>query len=178
MSQSTIANRYANALFQLAQEKQIVAEVNADLEELVKVLETTPELLSLLATPKFSIERKKQIVAEIFASANPIVVSTLELLIEKKRVNEVANLAQQFKQLAAASQGFAEATVFSTRALTDQEKDEISSSFGKLVGKEKLTITNVIEPSILGGVRVQIGNYIFDNTVANKLEGLKRTLVG
>lgn len=178
MSQSTIASRYANALFQLAQEKQVVAEVNGDLEELVKVLETTPELLSLLATPKFSIERKKQIVAEIFASANPIVVSTLELLIEKKRVNEVESLAQQFKQLAAASQGAADATVFSTRALTDQEKDEISSSFGKLVGKEKLTITNVIEPSILGGVRVQIGNYIFDNTVANKLEGLKRTLVG
>ena len=175
---STIANRYAQALFQLALEKQVVAEVNVDLEELVKVIETTPELVSLLTTPKFSIERKKQIVAEVFASANPIVVNTLDLLIDKKRVDEVGNLAQSFKQLAAEAQGSAQATVFSTRALSDTEKDEISSSFGKLVGKEKLTITNVIEPSILGGVRVQIGNYIFDNTVASKLESLKRTLVG
>ncbi|QCR31429.1 F0F1 ATP synthase subunit delta [Lysinibacillus sp. SGAir0095] len=175
---STIANRYAEALFQLALEKQVVAEVNADLEELVKGIETTPELVSLLTTPKFSIDRKKQIVAEVFANANPIVVNTLVLLIEKKRFNEIGNLAESFKQLAAEAQGSAEATVFSTRALTDSEKDEISSSFGKLVGKEKLTITNVIEPSILGGVRVQIGNYIFDNTVASKLENLKRTLVG
>ncbi|MDN4492117.1 F0F1 ATP synthase subunit delta [Ureibacillus aquaedulcis] len=175
---STIANRYADALFQLALEKQVVAEVNADLEELVKGIETTPELVSLLKTPKFSIERKKQIVAEVFANANPIVVNTLELLIEKKRVDEIGNLAQGFKQLAAEAQGSADATVFSTRALTDSEKDEISSSFGKLVGKQKLTITNVIEPSILGGVRVQIGNYIFDNTVASKLDNLKRTLVG
>ncbi|PYF07542.1 F0F1 ATP synthase subunit delta [Ureibacillus chungkukjangi] len=175
---STIANRYAQALFQLALEKQAVAEVNVDLEELVKVIETTPELVSLLATPKFSIERKKQIVSEVFATANPMVVNTLELLIDKKRVNEIGNLAKSFKTLAAEAQGSAEATVYSTRALTDSEKDEISSSFGKLVGKEKLTITNIIEPSILGGVRVQIGNYIFDNTVASKLDNLKRTLVG
>ncbi|WP_404427503.1 F0F1 ATP synthase subunit delta [Ureibacillus chungkukjangi] len=175
---STIANRYAQALFQLALEKQVVAEVNVDLEELVKVIETTPELVSLLATPKFSIERKKQIAAEVFATANPMVVNMLELLIDKKRVNEIGNLAKSFKKLAAEAQGSAEATVYSTRALTDSEKDEISSSFGKLVGKEKLTITNVIEPSILGGVRVQIGNYIFDNTVASKLDNLKRTLVG
>lgn len=175
---STIANRYADALFQLALEKQVVVEVNADLEELVKVIETTPELVSLLTTPKFSIERKKQIVAEVFANANPIVVNTVQLLIEKKRVNEIAYLAQSFKQLAAVAQGSADATVFSTRALTDAEKDEISSSFGQLVGKEKLTITNAIDPSIIGGVRVQIGNYIFDNTVASKLENLKRTLVG
>jgi F-type H+-transporting ATPase subunit delta len=176
MSRSTIANRYAQGLYQLALEKQVVAEVNTDLEELVKVIETTPELISLFATPKFSNERKKQIVAEIFANANPIVVNMLGFLIDKKRINEVQSLAEQFKNLAAEAQGSAEATVFSTRALTDQEKDEISTSFGKLVGKDKLNITNVIEPSILGGVRVQIGNYIFDNTVANKLAGLKRTL--
>ncbi|RUL53174.1 F0F1 ATP synthase subunit delta [Lysinibacillus antri] len=175
---SQVAKRYADALFLLAGEKQIVADVNADLEELVKVIETTPELLSLLDSPKFSIERKKQIVAEIFANANEFVINTLVLLIEKKRVNETKALAQEFKVLAAEAQGSADAKVYSTRELTDAEKDEISTAFGKLVGKGKLNITNVIEPSLLGGVRVQIGNYIFDNTVANKLEGLKRTLVG
>ncbi|RHW40001.1 F0F1 ATP synthase subunit delta [Lysinibacillus yapensis] len=176
MSQLTIANRYATALFQLALEKQAVTEINADLDEVVKVFETTPEFVSLLASPKFSNARKKQIVAETFAGAHPLLVNTLELLIDKKRIDEVSNLAIRFKALAAEAQGYAEATVFSTRALTDQEKDEISASFGKLVGKEKLSITNVIEPSILGGVRVQIGNYIFDNTIASKLQGLKRTL--
>ena len=178
MSQSTVAKRYAGALFQLALEQKTVAEVNADLQELVKVFETTPEILSLLATPKFSIQRKKEIVAEIFSNANPAVVNVLQLLIDKKRVNEALNLASEFEKLAAEAQGFSTATVFSTRELTEQEKEEISTSFGKLVGKEKLNITNVIEPSLLGGVRVQIGNYIFDNTIANKLENLKRTLVG
>ena len=175
---SQVAKRYAEALFQLAQQKQVIDEVSNDFDELIKVIETTPELLSLLSSPKFSIERKKQIVAEIFASASPIVVNTLQLLIDKKRVDEVKSLANEYKLLASGALGSAEATVYSTRELTDSEKNEISTAFAKLVGKEKLIIKNVIEPSLLGGVRVQIGNYIFDNTVANKLEGLKRTLVG
>ena len=178
MSRSQVAKRYAEALFQLAQEKKALAEVSSDLKELVKVIKANPELLSLLSNPKFSIERKKQIVSEIFSNANKIVVNTLELLIDKKRVNELTNLAEEFSVLAAAAEGAADAKVFSTRALTDAELNEISSAFAVRVGKQKLNITNEIDPSLLGGVRVQIGNYIFDNTVASKLAGLKRTLVG
>ncbi len=164
MSRSQVANRYAEALFQLAVEKNDLTEVSNDLQELVKVIESNPELISLLSNPKFSTARKKQVVSEIFSKANKLVINTLELLIDKKRVNEIANLAQEFTVLAAASQGYAEAKVFSTRALNEAELNEISSVFAKRVGKEKLNITNEIDPSILGGVRVQIGNYIFDNT--------------
>lgn len=177
MSRSTVAKRYAGALFQVAQENNNVIEVNQDLQELVKVIQENQEFVSLLTSPKFSSERKKQFVTDVFKDANPVVLNALQLLIDKKRMNELLNVAEEFKVLAADAQGYAEATVFTTRELTEEEKNELSTSFGKLVGKEKLEITNVVEPSVLGGVRVQIGNYIFDNTVANKLESLKRTLV-
>ena len=93
-------------------------------------------------------------------------------------MNEIAGVEAAFQKLAADAQGYAEATVYSTRELTEAEKAEISASFGKLVGKSKLNITNVIDASLIGGVRVQIGNYTFDNTIAAKLEGLKKVLVG
>lgn len=50
--------------------------------------------------------------------------------------------------------------------------------FAKLVGKQSLNITNEVDPSLLGGIRVQIGNHIYDSSVANKLERLKRELIG
>ncbi len=178
MSRSTIANRYAQALFQLAQQQNAVAEVNADLKELVKALEATPELLALLQAPKISAANKKAMLANILSSAHVAIVNTLNVLIDTKRMNELQNIASEFRDLAAASEGSAQATVYSTRALTDEERAEVSASFGQLVGKEKLEITNLIEPSLIGGIRVQIGNYIYDSTVASKLEGLKRTLVG
>ncbi|NLY78634.1 MAG: F0F1 ATP synthase subunit delta [Lysinibacillus sp.] len=178
MTRSTVAKRYAGALFLVAQEKNTVAEVNQDLQELAKVLQENQDFVSLITSPKFSSERKKEIVSEVLKDANPVVLNTLHLLIDKKRTNEILHIAEEFKQLAADAQGYAEATVYTTRELTEEEKNELSTSFGKLVGKEKLEITNVVDPSVLGGVRVQIGNYIYDNTVVNKLESLRRTLVG
>ncbi len=178
MSNSTVAKRYAQALFELAQQKNILAEVGSDLNELTNVVKESPDFLTLLNAPKFSIERKKQMVAEIFAGATPEVLHTIQLLVEKKRVNEVKLIAKAYAELAAQAQGTADATVFSTRELSAEESAKISAAFAKLVGKQSLNITNEIDPSLLGGIRVQIGNHIYDSSVANKLERLKRELIG
>ncbi|GAA3351165.1 F0F1 ATP synthase subunit delta [Lysinibacillus sp. FSL M8-0216] len=178
MSNSAVAKRYAQALFELAQQKNILAEVGADLNELTKIVKESPDLLTLLNAPKFSIGRKKQMVAEIFAGSTPEVLRTVQLLVEKKRVNEVKLIANAYAELAAKAQGTADATVFSTRALSAEESANISTTFAKLVGKQSLNITNEIDPSLLGGIRVQIGNHIYDSSVANKLERLKRELIG
>ncbi len=178
MSNSAVAKRYAQALFELAQQKNILAEVGADLNELTKIVKESSDLLTLLNAPKFSIGRKKQMVAEIFAGATPEVLRAVQLLVEKKRVNEVKLIANAYAELAAKAQGTADATVFSTRALSAEESANISTTFAKLVGKQSLNITNEIDPSLLGGIRVQIGNHIYDSSVANKLERLKRELIG
>lgn len=174
---SQVAKRYAEALFQLASETHSIAEVSADLHELTKAIEATPALLELLNAPKISSAKKKAMLAEILANANSAVVNTVQLLVDKQRIQDVTTVAREFQNLATAAQGAAEATVYSTRALTESEQAEISAAFAKLVGKSTLAIQNIIEPSILGGIRVQIGNYIYDSTIASKLEGLKRTLV-
>lgn len=178
MSQSTVANRYAQAIFELASQQNILSEVGADLKEIKEVIASNNEFMALLSAPKISADRKKELIAQILTGAQPIVVNMIQFLIEKKRLNELSAVAEQFQALAAAAQGSANANVFSTRELTEQERAEISAAFGKLVGKETLNITNIIDASLIGGVRVQIGNYIFDSTVVSKLEDLKKVLVG
>lgn len=175
---SQVAKRYAEALFELAKGQNALAEISTDLKELTTAFEASPELIAILQAPKVTSDMKKAMVSNILTGAHPAVVNTLHLLIDKKRIDEVSLVAKEFQALATTAQGVAEAIVFSTRTLTEEERAEISAAFAKLVGMERLEITNVIEPSLLGGVRVQIGNYIFDSTVASKLESLKRTLVG
>ncbi|KYG90241.1 F0F1 ATP synthase subunit delta [Metasolibacillus sp. FSL H7-0170] len=174
---SQVAKRYAEALFQLASKEQSIAEVSADLKEFTAAIEATPALLELLKAPKISSAKKKAMLSEILANANSSVLNTVQLLVDKQRINDIVTIAKEFQNLATAAQGAVEATVYSTRALTEAENAEISAAFATLVGKSKLDIKNIIEPSILGGIRVQIGNYIYDSTIASKLEGLKRTLV-
>ena len=177
MSQTTVAKRYAQAIFELASSQNILNEVSEDMKELSKVFASN-EMSTLLNAPKISASRKKQLVAEIFAGANAAVINLLNVLIDKKRINETQNVAQQFLVLAAEAQGAADAKVYSTRELTAEERAEVSAAFSKLVGKESLNITNIIDASLIGGVRVQIGNYIYDSTVVSKLEDLKKVLVG
>ena len=178
MSQSTAANRYAKALFQLAQEKNLLKEVTEDLREVKVVFEKNQELFKLLDTPKIDADKKKAILSELFASVQPIIINALKLLIDKKRIHEVVSVIDAFINQANNAQGVADAVVFSTRALTEEEANRISTVFAQKVGKNALRITNEIDASLLGGIRVQIGNQIYDNSVVTKLAGLKRELIG
>lgn len=178
MIESTVAKRYAAALFEVAQNKQTLAEVGQDLKEIVKAISSNEQLIAVLNAPKITTSRKKEMVAQIFGGANADVLNTIYVLLDKKRISEIAGVEAAFQKLSADAQGYADATVYSTRPLTDAEQQEISSAFAKLVGKTKLNITNVIDASLIGGVRVQIGNNTYDSTIAAKLEGLKKVLVG
>ncbi|MBO1914042.1 ATP synthase F1 subunit delta, partial [Microvirga sp. 3-52] len=103
---------------------------------------------------------------------------TLFVLLEKKRLNEINNFVDEFVDFVNDAAGIAEATVYSTRPLTESESAAISSTFARKVGRISLRINNIIDPTLIGGIRVQIGNRIFDNSLVNKLERLKRDMIG
>jgi len=178
VSQSTAAKRYALALFELAQQHNQLASVEEDLREVQVVFNENRELQVLLSTPKLSLDRKKEIIRELFGKANPLVVNTLQVLIDRKRMNEVVEVGNEFTTLANEAQGIEDAKVYSTRPLTDDERSAISSAFAQKVGKQSLRIENVIDPSLIGGIRLQIGNQIFDSSVSSKIDRLKKQLIG
>lgn len=178
MSQSTAAKRYALALFELAQQHNQLTSVEEDLREVQVVFNENRELQVLLSTPKLSLDRKKEIIRELFGKANPLVVNTLQVLIDRKRMNEIVEVGNEFTTLANEAQGIEDAKVYSTRPLTDDERSSISSAFAQKVGKQSLRIENVVDPSLIGGIRLQIGNRIFDSSVSSKLDRLKKQLIG
>ncbi|MBQ0139244.1 MAG: F0F1 ATP synthase subunit delta [Kurthia sp.] len=178
MSQSLVASRYAKALFELAQEKNVVAETVADLRQARIVFTESKDLFSLLENPKFTSEKKYELISSIFAGAQPIIVDAFKVLLDKKRINETVSVIDSFIQIANDESGVADATVLSTEALTEDELNRISTTFAKKVGKNSLNITNEIDPSIMGGIKLIIGNQIYDNTIVSKLNGLRRALLG
>jgi len=178
VSNLTAAKRYAIALFELAQQKNELRSVEEDLRELKIVWNSNKELKNLFTSPKLSLDKKKELIRQIFTNANPIVINTLLVLIDKKRLGEVGNIINEFMTLSNEAQGVAEAKVYSTRDLTEEERANISTVFAKNVGKQSLRIENIVDPSIIGGMRVQIGNRIYDNSLSTKLDRLKRNLIG
>ena len=178
MSQSVAAKRYAKALFELAQEKGQTNSVLEDLHELKIVYNDNKELEQLLGNPRLPMAKKKELLADVFKGANPLIINAMYVLLDRKRMNEIVSLVDEFNALANDASGIAEAKVYSTRPLTEVESASISTTFAKVVGKQSLRIDNIIDPSLIGGIRLQIGNRIYDSSLSGKLERLKKDLIG
>lgn len=177
MSDSLVAKRYALALFQLAKEHQLLEQVEVEIRVVKDVFANNPDMNAVLKSPKLSKEKKKEILKEVFASASPYVQNTLMILIDAHREDEIPEVAEGFIELANEERGVADAKVYSVRPLTDPEREALSLSFAKKVGKKSLRIENIVDSNLLGGIKLRIGNRIFDGSLRGKLDRLERKLL-
>lgn len=177
MSNSIVAKRYALALFELAEEKNLLDQLEKELNVVKKVFVLEPKLMMVLKSPKFPIEKKKEILKNAFASVHPLLLNTLMILIERHREDYISEVADHYFELANEARGIAVANAYSVRELTDDELDALSTAFAKKVGKKALQINNIIDSNLLGGVKLQIGNKIFDGSLRGKVERLERQLL-
>jgi F-type H+-transporting ATPase subunit delta len=177
MSNSIVAKRYALALLNIAKEKDSLGVIQEELRVVKEVVQYNPELKAILNSSKLSIAKKKEIIKNAFTSVNVNVLNTLLILIDRHREDQIVNLANEFLELANEEMGIAEAEVYSTRALTDAEREAISTVFAAKIGKKSLKIENIVDSNLLGGVRLRIGNRIYDGSLRGKLDRLERKLL-
>ncbi|MFE7063676.1 F0F1 ATP synthase subunit delta [Sutcliffiella sp. NPDC057660] len=176
MSKNVAAKRYALALFEIAKEHNLYGQFDLELAEVKKVFQSNHDLSMVLSNPKIRKDSKKQIIQEAFAIASPFIVNTLKLLIDRHRQSIVIDMIDEYQLLSNEARNVANATVYSVRALTEAEQATLSSVFASKVGKASLNISNIVDSSLIGGVKIRIGNRIFDGSVSGKLERLGRQL--
>lgn len=177
MSQQIIAKRYAIALFELANEKNMLEQVEAELQEVKLALQENETFFSLLGNPKISLNKKKEIFSAAFSGVSTIVLHTIYLLVDRKREDILLDVIAYFQEISNEARGIAEAKVYTVRPLTDEEEQALSEVFAKRIGKDKLHIQNIVDKSLLGGVKIRIGNKIYDGSVKRKLERIERQIV-
>jgi F-type H+-transporting ATPase subunit delta len=177
MSNSTVAKRYALALFQLSKENNLLDQMEEELRVVKQVITNSSDLNAVLKSPKVTIDKKKEIVKDSFSKINPFVLNTLMILIDRHREEYITEVADHFVGLANEERGIAEALVYSVRQLTDAEKEALSVSFAAKVGKKSLRIENIVDTDLLGGLKLRIGNRIFDGSLRGKLDRLERKLL-
>ncbi|SIS41248.1 F0F1 ATP synthase subunit delta [Salimicrobium flavidum] len=177
MSQEVVAKRYADALFDIGQEKSKLDTFQEEMKTLRKVTLENRSLESVLGHPRIPADRKKELVTSSFKGFSEEVLHTLHLLIDRHRTDIIVPLADRFLEKVHIHQGVQEATVYSVRELTEDEKQRLSRTFAPKVGKDSLIIDNRVDPDLLGGVRIRIGNRIFDGSVRGKLDQMERELL-
>lgn len=135
MSNTIVAKRYATALFELAKEKNLLESMVEEARSVKEVFSSNKELITFLSHPTVAVEQKKQLLTNAFASISTEIVNTLMLMVERHRISEIAQMASDFIELSNEEKSVAEALVYTTRPLTEAEREEVSSVFAVKVGK-------------------------------------------
>lgn len=177
MLKNPIAMKYAQAIFELAEDAQAIDEIGRDLCMVADTIEGQRDLAIFLDHPSTPRDAKKEVVMQIFAAeVGELTQKILLYLIDKRRETMLADIAQAYKDLTYEARGIIEAHVRSAMALTESEAVRLTQALKKRSGKE-VVLTQSVDPSLLGGLVVQMGDTLLDGSVKRQLAELKDALM-
>lgn len=177
MSEMTVSKRYAEALFLLGQEKNSINQLKQEFSQVQEIFENNSELRTFLMHPRINNTDRKKFIEEVFQSFQKDVVHTLKLLVDRQRTALIPDIIEQFIQFANDAEGIALATVYTARTLTDAEKQQLEQNLKKRLNKQTIQMDNVVDPELIGGVKIRIGNTIYDGSISGKLRRIEQQIV-
>jgi len=175
MPRISSAKRYAQASFELAQERN---ELESWQESLRKIADLTEdeELMALLQNPRLPFDAKKSLLEKQLGKINPLAFNLVLLLVSKGLLRISDDISQQYNDLLDAHRGIERAKVTTAFPLDDEESKAISRRLGEIV-KRKVVIDAYIDASIIGGFIARMGDKLIDGSIHQKLETLRRSLI-
>ncbi|MCK0130561.1 ATP synthase F1 subunit delta [Flavobacteriaceae bacterium F08102] len=174
MKESKTAIRYAKAALNLAIDLNKGREVNDDMKLITKTIDENQDLQWMIHNPVIKNSVKKEVLTSIFKDKiEPTSLSLISLLIENKRLKMLDDVAKEYTFIYDRHRGTQIAQVTSAIPLSDELKDKILAKLKDLVGKE-VSIENTIDPSIIGGFILRIGDQQYDASITGKMNNLRR----
>jgi len=169
------ARRYAQAVFQIALEKNEIGRWRSELETIAETL-SDQQLKVVLEDPKLSFQKKKALTAKCLPGLSPLALNLCYLLVSKQALAVVEQIRDEFNRMADAHEGLEHATVTTAVALDEQDKARLSQHLAALTGK-RVTVDTQVDPDIIGGFVARIGDRLLDGSTRARLEQLKKRLV-
>ena len=171
----SVARRYASALFEVAKKRGQVETIAANLAEVVATVESSRELASVLHHPLLTLEKKRAVMHGIFGTANPDVEKFLFLVVQKRRADILPQILGEFNRLFDEFRGEADGEVVSAVPLSMAQHFALERALQTKFGV-KVRLKTRVEPNILGGLVVRVGDKLIDGSVESRLQTLNERL--
>jgi ATP synthase F1 delta subunit len=170
-----IAQVYARSLFEVAKEQDKLDVVKEQLGQFAEALDGNRELAIYFFSPYFSTPEKKDGLGKLLDGADDVVANFLALLIENHRMPVVFRVRREYDVLWEAENKRLPVTVTSAVALDEATVKSIGDAIGQQTGQQ-VELTANVDPDVLGGLIVRVGNSILDASIRNRLENLRRSV--
>lgn len=171
-----LSSRYAYALFSLKKEKDSLVESQKEIKELIKILKENPEYSCLLASSSIEKELRMQLVEKAFVGVDKDIINLVKIIIENGRGKYIIDVFQDFSTLVNEYRNIKEGLLYSSEPLSEEQINTITSSISSAEGCP-VELKNIIDPSLIGGVKVVINDHIYDGSIKHHIDEMKIALL-
>jgi ATP synthase F1 delta subunit len=168
-----IAQVYSRALFEVASEQNTLDRVHDELGAFADAMSENRELMTFFFSPYFSVPEKKEGLERAVTGASPEFANFLQALIERHRMPAIFRIRTEFNALWDEARRLLPVQITSAIALGKDEVKSLGERIGKQVDRE-VEVSADVDPDILGGVVLRVGNVILDASIRNRLEQLRK----
>lgn len=173
---AAVAKRYAKALFEVAKERDQLEKVGQELKEVLQLLEGEPQLARFLYHPVIPKKAKKAFFEEALAERlSEALYRLIQLMIDKDRLVELADVSRYYAQEVNRERGVLEAEITTATALDEAKREGLKKVLAEKTGKA-IDLRYDVNPSLLGGITIKIGDLIMDGSIRGKLSRFERLL--
>lgn len=171
-----VAHRtYARALFEAAKDEGRLEPVHEQLADFVAAVDQVEELRAVLENPELDSRSKAALLDQVLGDADELVRNFVRLVVEKGRAGELHEIAREFEALVAKDQGILDVELTTAVELSEQEFDDLVSRVGQASGR-KVRASRAVDPSLVGGLVLQIGSRRLDASIRGRLDRLRHEL--
>ncbi len=177
MTAPRVAARYAEGLFRLAHARGAVPDIGGELQSLAALVEESPDLQRLLERPDLAVDRKLAAVRQVLGdSFSDTIQALLATLVRHERGDGVSQVAAAFDELVDEASGVVRAQASTVVPLSAEQRNRLLAALERLTGTP-VKLQEQIDPAVLAGVRVQLGDSLIDGSAAGRLARMREELV-
>ena len=171
-----IAKTYGQAFFDVAREGEKSQELCQQLQQVLEIMQANPAYFQIMTTPRISGQEKKALLEDSMGQQlDPLVLNFLKVLVDQRRFDQLFAIGEVVQSQLLESLGILRATAVTAYPLSEQEQEKLRIRLGEMTHKT-IRLTCREDPSLLGGIRLEMEGKVLDGSVKAKLQDLERSL--
>lgn len=171
----SLAKNYAEALYSISLEKDNYLDLQKETKTLKEILKDNEDFISLLCSSFLELKEKEDIIDKVLVGFDEDIKSLLKVMCKNRRASIIEEVLNEFNSLVNEKRGILEGLVYTIYPLKEKEISDIEKKISE-IEKVPCELKNIIDHTIIGGVKVAINGHVYDGSIANKIEQMRLSL--
>jgi F-type H+-transporting ATPase subunit delta len=173
-----VSTNYAEALMESAEASGELESISAEVDQLAQLLSSEPRLMALLNTRTLSHADRRQMLERLFKEQlSDVLYRFIQVVNDKDRLASLPGILKAFAKQLAERNGILEADVWSPARLDEAQVETISDRLARAFGAKQVVVHQYEDPSLIGGIKVRVGDTLIDGSVASQLRRIRRRMI-